>query len=448
MVRSPARLAGLTWDEYTLPERIVKDAAETPNPLPLVSNVLSLLWQKREGNRLSGKIYDDLEGVGGALSTSAEELWKNLDEDGRSRARKLLLKLVSIGTDRPTTRRTISLATALRAAGGGAPARRVIDRLSGRVGDDVNQEAGPRLIVVRPRSKGTKPNGNEDLLVDLAHEALLTRWELLKAWLEDPATRQRLEAEDDLEEAARNWKKDGKPEWPELPGPKRLGRCLHANAPSLLAGEYVLALKREQHRRRRFGRFLIAAGLFLGSVGIPTLALGLWADHHGATLALGGRAVLVRLGFFTVPEPEMVEIPPGGFEMGSADNDTNASDSEKPRHAVEIRKPFFMGKYEVTFDEYDAFVAVTARDQYRCEDRHRVDAPSDDKWGKGNRPVIHVSWEDAFCYAGWLSLMTGKNYRLPTEAEWEYAARRNQLRTISGECQLRWPGNTHGLARV
>ena len=71
-----------------------------------------------------------------------------------------------------------------------------------------------------------------------------------------------------------------------------------------------------------------------------------------------------------------------------------------------------LGRYEVTFEEYDRFAEATGRER-----------PDDAGWGRGRRPVIHVSWGDAEEYADWLSAETGERYRLPTEAEWEYAAR-------------------------
>jgi len=105
-------------------------------------------------------------------------------------------------------------------------------------------------------------------------------------------------------------------------------------------------------------------------------------------------------------EPEMVKIPAGTFEMGS--NDYN---NEKPVHSVSVNG-FYMSKYETTFEEYDVFASATGRSK-----------PSDEGWGRGKRPVINVRWEDAVAYAEWLSGKTGKTYRLPTEAEWEYAGR-------------------------
>ncbi|MBS0298753.1 MAG: formylglycine-generating enzyme family protein [Proteobacteria bacterium] len=104
-------------------------------------------------------------------------------------------------------------------------------------------------------------------------------------------------------------------------------------------------------------------------------------------------------------EPEMVRIPSGKFMMGS-------KDGEQPMHEVTIAYAFEIGKYEVTFDEYDAF----AKDAKR-------ELPDDRGWGRGKRPVINVSWNDAQAYVQWLSRQTGKKYRLPTEAEWEYATR-------------------------
>ncbi len=109
--------------------------------------------------------------------------------------------------------------------------------------------------------------------------------------------------------------------------------------------------------------------------------------------------------------PEMVVVPDGCFQMGSPPDEDGRGSNER-QHEVCITKPFAIGTTEVTFDDYDRFAEATDREQ-----------PGDRGWGRGNRPVINISWEDATAYAKWLTGQTGAEYRLPTEAEWEYAAR-------------------------
>ena len=109
--------------------------------------------------------------------------------------------------------------------------------------------------------------------------------------------------------------------------------------------------------------------------------------------------------------PEMVVVPEGRFRMGDLSGDGNSL--ERPVHDVTIAAPFAVGKYEVTFAEWDACVAGGG-----CTHR-----PADGGWGRGTRPVIDVSWDDAQEYMRWLSRETGKSYRLLSEAEWEYVAR-------------------------
>jgi len=106
---------------------------------------------------------------------------------------------------------------------------------------------------------------------------------------------------------------------------------------------------------------------------------------------------------------EMVLIPAGEFIMGSPDDE--GYDSERPQHEVSIDS-FYIGKYEVTFEQYDLFCEKTGRSK-----------PSDRGWGRGKRPVINVSWYDAVAFCDWLSELSGDRYRLPTDAEWEYACR-------------------------
>jgi formylglycine-generating enzyme required for sulfatase activity len=105
----------------------------------------------------------------------------------------------------------------------------------------------------------------------------------------------------------------------------------------------------------------------------------------------------------------MVEIPAGTFQMG--DDSKSAAVEEGPVHSVNV-PAFAIGQFEITFDQFDAFAKVTHRD-----------LPNDEGWGRGARPVINVNWQDAIAYTAWLSEETGKAYRLPTEADWEYAAR-------------------------
>ncbi len=108
--------------------------------------------------------------------------------------------------------------------------------------------------------------------------------------------------------------------------------------------------------------------------------------------------------------PEMVVIPAGRFRMGDLDGGGGAD--EKPVHEVRIAKPFAMGRYKVTFAEYDRYAQAAGKKK-----------PDDEGEGRGNSPVINVSWQDAQGYVKWLSRETGERYRLPSEAEWEYAAR-------------------------
>jgi serine/threonine-protein kinase PpkA len=119
------------------------------------------------------------------------------------------------------------------------------------------------------------------------------------------------------------------------------------------------------------------------------------------------RAAIPNIVYGGKNAPSLIRIPAGSFIMGDDSNMHTA-----PTHKVTLSKAFAISKYEVTFAEYDYFAQSTGKP-----------LPGDNGWGREDRPVIHVSWEDANTYTQWLSKTTGKKFRLPTEAEWEYVAR-------------------------
>ena len=130
--------------------------------------------------------------------------------------------------------------------------------------------------------------------------------------------------------------------------------------------------------------------------------------------------------------PEMVVIPAGKVMVGSPDGEKDRDHNEGPQHQVTIRAPFALGRFSVTLEEFGAFVEETGHDM--PDEMHTFE---NDNWelrkGRSFRnpgfeqsprhPVVGVSWHDAVAYCQWLSKKTGKIYRLPSEAEWEYACR-------------------------
>ncbi|MBP8262179.1 MAG: formylglycine-generating enzyme family protein [Pseudomonas sp.] len=109
--------------------------------------------------------------------------------------------------------------------------------------------------------------------------------------------------------------------------------------------------------------------------------------------------------------PQLVVVPAGRYLLG--DHGGRGNHNERPLTPIEISQPFAIGRYEVTFNDWQQYAEATA-----------TPMPDNEGWGlSAQRPVIHVSWHQAVAYSQWLSKVTGQRYRLPTEAEWEYAAR-------------------------
>lgn len=151
--------------------------------------------------------------------------------------------------------------------------------------------------------------------------------------------------------------------------------------------------------------------------GSPFIAPALAALALSAVLAAcgasGGGGASAAAPFADCTDcPEMVVVPAGAFTMGSPADEPYRG-AENP-HRVSIAAPFAISKYEITFAQWDACVADGGCGGYK---------PDDLGWGRDKHPVINVSWNDAKAYAAWLSKKTGKQYRLPSESEWEYAAR-------------------------
>jgi formylglycine-generating enzyme required for sulfatase activity len=145
--------------------------------------------------------------------------------------------------------------------------------------------------------------------------------------------------------------------------------------------------------------------------------------------------------------PELIIIPAGEFLMGSAvekrpKEDHRAYDDEivkgQGKRPMRIALRFALGRYPVTFEDYDAFLDAT-----KAERKHGEDEADDHNWGRGRRPAINVSWNDAQAYCDWLNRMTGPRggYRLPSEAEWEYACR-------AGTTTRRWWGDEWDPAKA
>ncbi|MGP0091849.1 MAG: formylglycine-generating enzyme family protein [Xanthobacteraceae bacterium] len=130
--------------------------------------------------------------------------------------------------------------------------------------------------------------------------------------------------------------------------------------------------------------------------------------------------------------PEMVVVTPGSFTMGAPTSEADRNDNEGPRHWVKIAKPFAVGRYHVSVDQFSAFVTETGYDTgSRCwtfedgvaEEREARSWRNPGFEQTGSHPAVCLSWSDAKAYVAWLAKKSGRDYRLLTEAQWEYVTR-------------------------
>jgi formylglycine-generating enzyme required for sulfatase activity len=418
VVSRPAELLSARFETPGLIDlitrRTAEDSVKDVGALPLLSYTLDDMWTQmaKDGEGVLRLPTQSFE-LGGVLVDRANTFLATHPGAENILRRVLTLRLADVHEDGEPTRRR-----ALRSEFSADEWRLVSD-----LADFPN-----RLLVTATSESG-------ETYAEVAHEAIFRRWQKLREWI--AAEREFLAWRSGLEAARRAWQ--------AAPNASKSDALLMGlaltQAQSWLArrsgdisttdrGFVSLSGVAAQRRRRRMQAL----------VGVPTFAIVVvligWLNQT---------YVLERWRWFTVIRPymttqvrpyvltadaeralkpgdsfkecakdcpEMVVIPAGSFMMGSPTTEKNRDENEGPQHKVSVDKPFAISKFEATFDDWDACVAYG-------------DCPhvSDSTFGRGRRPVINVTWDDAQTYVAWLSRMTGKSYRLLSEAEWEYAAR-------------------------
>ncbi len=376
-IEEPAKKVGLTF-EAGLVDLMLEQASDEPGHLPLLEFVLRQLWEQRRGGELHHEAYRAMGQLEGAIAAKADSIFCRLNHQDQRRVQQIFLRLVRPGEGEADTRR-----------------RATSTELGEETQGLVKTLADERLVVT------SRVAGSVEDTVEVSHEALVRHWSHLKGWVE--ADRQFLVWQQRLNVMRREWESGQRSADLLLRGlPLREATDWLTKKPEYFSAEerQFVRISNNRTQRNRLGAGVIA-GLVLIVMG---LTFWLWGYSRDQAL-LKVQSLFVSIHLM----PDMQSVAAGLFQQG--DTQGRGDQFEKPQHQVTL-KSFAMGKFEVTFEEYDRFALATGRI-----------FPGDQGWGRSQRPVINVSWDEAKAYAAWLSKETGNHYRLPTESEWEYAAR-------------------------
>lgn len=421
VVSRPAEILTARFETETLAADIARRAAEESTVdagvMPLLSYLLDDMWTqmlKRDDGvlRLPAAAIE----LGSVLADRGDAFLTSHPNAVEPLRRLLTLKLATVREDGEPTRRRAY--------------RSEFSDDEWRLVSELADHPNRLLVTVTPEDGET--------YAEVAHEALFRRWEKLRNWI--AAEREFLIWRRTLEGACRTWQATPHGSRDEA---LLMGAAL-AQAQSwlvkrredlpLFGQEFIeQSIAREgrirgRERRARVFIYVLLVGIIVGLVGWINQASVKEQLNWYTTMrpyqianvvpfvltAETERALRPLASFRECAQdcPEMIVMPAGEFMMGSPPDEKGRFSNEGPEHKINVAQQFAVSKFDVTFSDWDICFKVGG-----CP------PATDSGYGRGRQPVVNVSWDDAQQYIAWFSRMTGKPYRLLSEAEWEYAAR-------------------------